>query len=398
VTVRPPLLFYCQHSRGLGHLVRSFALAGALAERFRVTLLCGGADPRAVRPPADVELVWLPPLGSAPTGALVSRDGRRSLERARQTRRRTLLDAYRSSRPRMLVLELFPFGRRKFADELLPLLDHARCAARPPLAVASVRDLLVGGRIDQQAHDEVASVLANQYLDAVLVHSDPRFARFEETFRPRVPLRVAVHHTGFVVREPRAPRHDRHGPARVVVSAGGGLVGGHLLRAAIGAHGLLARDLGLRTRVVAGPFLSEADWNALRRNAAGLAGLELRRSVPDLAAELCAASASVSQCGYNTVLDVLQAGVPALVVPFAEAGEDEQTERARRLERLGAVRVLAPGQLDGPTLAAAISELLHFRPRRLELDLDGARTSARLLAALEQSEAPVALEPAAALR
>jgi predicted glycosyltransferase len=398
VSARPTLLFYCQHSRGLGHLVRSFALASALAEQFRVTLLCGGAIPRAVRPPADVELVWLPPLGAAPSGALVSRDGPRGLDRARGRRRRTLLDAYRSTRPRVLVLELFPFGRRKFADELLPLLDRAHCGPRPPLAVCSVRDLLVGGRRDQQAHDEVACALANQYLDAVLVHSDPRFARFEETFRPRVPLRVPVHHTGFVVREAGVPPRRPNGPPRVVVSAGGGLVGASLLHAAVEAHGLLARDLRLRTRVVAGPFLPEADWSSLRRAATGLAGLELRRSVPDLAAELRAASASVSQCGYNTALDVHQAGVPALVVPFAAEGEDEQAERARRLEALGAVRVLAPERLDGATLAAAIAELLRFRPPPLDLDLDGARTSARLLAALERRGAADALEPATALR
>src|SRR5918994_1726033 len=112
-----------------------------------------------------------------------SSSGRRRLDRAHGARRRTLLEAYRSSRPRVLLLELFPFGRRKFAAELLPLLDHARSAPRPPLAACSVRDLLVGGRRDQQAHDEVACALANQYLDAVLVHSDPRFARFDETFR-----------------------------------------------------------------------------------------------------------------------------------------------------------------------------------------------------------------------
>ena len=288
MSARPPLLFYCQHSRGLGHLVRSFALAAALAERFRVTLLCGGAIPRVLPPPSEVELVWLPPLGAAPGGALVSRDGRRRLDRARDARRRTLLDAYRTSRPRVLVLELFPFGRRKFADELLPLLDQARSGSRPPLAVCSVRDILVGGRRDQQAHDEVACALANQYLDAVLVHSDPRFARFEETFRPRVPLRVPVHHTGFVVREAggRRTRPVRTGRRE---SSSRPAVASSARRSSMPqsqAHRLLTRDRRLRMRVVAGPFLPEADWSSLRRSASGLAGLELRRSVPDLAAEL----------------------------------------------------------------------------------------------------------------
>jgi predicted glycosyltransferase len=42
VSHRPALLLYCQHSLGLGHLQRSWALASHLAEAFRVTLVSGG--------------------------------------------------------------------------------------------------------------------------------------------------------------------------------------------------------------------------------------------------------------------------------------------------------------------------------------------------------------------
>jgi predicted glycosyltransferase len=110
--------------------------------------------------------------------------------------------------------------------------------------------------------------------------------------------------------------------------------------------------------------------------------VRLRRFVADLTAELTTAAASVSQCGYNTALDLVRAGVPALVVPYSEGREDEQTRRARRLERLGAVRVLAPERLDAQTFAREVGELLDFRPRAPELDVDGARASARLLARL----------------
>ena len=66
-------------------------------------------------------------------------------------------------------------------------------------------------------------------------------------------------------------------------------------------------------------------WRSLCDLAQGREGIELRKYVPDLCAELSSAVASVSQCGYNTVLDILRAGIPALVVPFAEGREDEQT-------------------------------------------------------------------------
>ena len=49
--MKPALLFYCQHSVGLGHLMRSYALCDRLAERFRVVLIAGGELPNGIDPP-----------------------------------------------------------------------------------------------------------------------------------------------------------------------------------------------------------------------------------------------------------------------------------------------------------------------------------------------------------
>jgi predicted glycosyltransferase len=388
---RPALLFYCQHSLGLGHAVRSFALAAALVRHFRVVVACGGELPESLPPPDDVELVVLPALASR-DGQLVSR-GRSSLDAARQRRRRLLLDTFRTLSPCVLVIELFPFGRRKFADELVPLLEAAVATAPSPVVVSSVRDILVGRQPDQQAHDTLTCVLANRYFDAVLVHSDPSFARLEESFRPSIPLLVPVFHTGFVVADKHGPSAGPKRDGRVVVSAGGGLVGEPLLRAALDARPLLPEDL--RLDLVAGPFLPDEAWSSLEASARALEGVRLRRFVADLAGELATASASLSQCGYNTALDLLRARVPALVVPFSEGREDEQTRRARRLERLGAVRVLEPERLDASSIAQEVQELLRFRPLPLDLDVDGARASGRLLARLTGAGLPLEEEATA---
>jgi predicted glycosyltransferase len=300
-----------------------------------------------------------------------------TVERARAGRLGTILATLRAARPAILVVELFPFGRRKFAEELIPLLEEARRPGRPrPLVACSVRDILVSRGEGQRVHDERASRVANRYFDAVLVHSDPRFARLSESFRPATPLRAAVHHTGFVVPEPPGPTPLRPG-SPVVVSAGGGRVGEPLVRAAVRAQRLLGARPGMK--VIAGPFLAQRSWRALRADARDCEGLELVACVGDLEPELHGASASVSQCGYNTALQVVRSRVPALVVPFAAEGEDEQTRRARRLAALGAVRMLHPRDLGPSSLAAEIRALRRFRPRPTELDMDGARTSAELL-------------------
>ena len=95
---RPALLFYCQHSVGLGHLMRSYALCTALRERFRVVLLCGGALPDGIRPPAGVHVVALPPLGVGADGAFASRDPSYTLEQAWTARCERILATFRAVR------------------------------------------------------------------------------------------------------------------------------------------------------------------------------------------------------------------------------------------------------------------------------------------------------------
>lgn len=386
---RPRLLFHCQHSLGLGHLVRSLALASGLAEHFDVVLLNGGRLPEGTRVPAGVRVVDLPPLGHDADHRLVSHDPGRTVDEAKDARRRLVLEAYEATAPAVVLVELYPFGRRKFEFELLPLLDAVAATPRRPLVVCSVRDILVG-RSDGGRHDERASRRANASFDAVLVHADPAFARLEESFRPATPLRVTVHHTGFVAPPaPPAPAGPPGPPAdRVLVSAGGGMVGEPLFRAAAGAAGEVRRRTGLSTTIVAGPFLPAPALDGLRAAAAGCPALDVVRRVDDLAAEIRRASVSVSQCGYNTTLDLLRAGTPAVVVPYAEGGEDEQTRRAERLAAMGALRMVPPTELDARRLAAEVADIVRFRPAPVALDLDGRTTSARIVAELAGVLAP----------
>lgn len=391
---RERLLFYCQHSLGMGHLVRSLALAESLAVRFRVVLLNGGKFPRGLAAPRGVEVVNLPPLGLDTEGRLVSRDGRRTAERAKELRRALIMRTYRRMRPRVVLVELFPFGRKKFAGELLPLLEEARAESPRPLVCCSLRDILVGKRAEQQKHDARAVETANRYFDAVLVHSDPTFARLEESLGSFDTLTTPVHYTGFVLPQHEPMTDDvTKGGGQILVSAGGGLVGEKLFSAVVAAYRLLREMEDVTMKIVAGPFLPEGAWQRLRESARRLPGLSVRRFVPDLCAEMRRSAASVSQCGYNTALDILRAGVPALVVPFADGGEDEQLKRARRLASLGTLRVAEQGELDPPRFARELRGLLTFRPSRSALDLRGADNSANIIDSLLRSQTSRAYVP-----
>lgn len=377
--MKQAILFYCQHSLGMGHLVRSLALAERLADRFHVLLLNGGRLPKGIAVPSNIQLVKLPPIGMDETGQLVSHDKRTSVARALDRRQQIIQETFAALKPAAVFIELFPFGRKKFAPELLPLLQAARAVETRTLVVCSVRDMLVRQRANQQKHDDRAAAWANEFFDLVLVHSDPSFARFEESFDSRVPLQVPIKYTGFVVpRSSPSPAQPKR--KRIVVSAGGGIVGEPLLRLAIEAHQHLEPDVEMK--VIAGPFLNEDSWRELRALARGRNGLRLVRQVADLCSELSGAALSISQAGYNTCLDVLRASVPALLVPFAKENEDEQRRRASRLQDLGAVRVIEQNQLSPMQLATEIRHSMSSKMGTPALDLNGARNTTTLIEAM----------------
>lgn len=379
----PSLLFWCQHSLGLGHLVRSLALAEALTDHFHVVLLNGGRLPEGHRVPDGVELINLAPLGHDDRYELVSHDPDVDVDTAKQQRVAAILDALDRHGPAVVLLELYPFGRKKFAFEVEPLLDAvAALGDARPRVVCSVRDILVNQRRDQARHDERAALAVNARMDAVLVHSDPAFASLDESFRPATPLAVPVHHTGFVTQRTRAVAHAGPRAERVIVSVGGGMVGEPIVRAAVAAHRSVFVQTGLTTTVVGGPFLPEPVWRWLASESDRSPWLEVVRHVPDLAGEIARSAVSVSQCGYNTTMDLLRAGTPAVVVPYTEGKEDEQIRRAERLAALGALTSLSSDDLDPDRLAAAIAAARHASPPAIALDLDGATNSARIVARL----------------
>jgi predicted glycosyltransferase len=155
-----------------------------------------------------------------------------------------------------------------------------------------------------------------------------------------------------------------------------------LFEAAVDAHEMTPVAERVPMHIVTGPFLSEPEYDALTSRGARYSDLTIERSVPTLRPYLETAAVSISQCGYNTALDLLQTHVPALVVPFAEGRESEQRARAARLEALGALRALDSTALTGERLRREIAATRAFVPQPISLDMNGATETRRAIAGL----------------
>ena len=394
------LMFYCQHVLGMGHVVRSLEIVKAL-ESFDVTFINGGAALPDLPWPSSIKIVNLPAITSdGEFEALHISDPSQSLERLQTARRDTLLTTVTALTPDVLMLELFPFGRIRFANELLPLLAHIRLEGMPTTVICSLRDILVG-KSDQVRHDEWVASLINRYFDGLLVHADPQFQKLEETFSRTQDITCPITYTGFVAQTvtsklpaelPGLPDPHSQTPL-IVVSIGGGRVGIELLESAIRAYQLLTTTFPCRMMIFSGPYLPEEHFSTLQTMIKGHAHISLMRYSSDFLSYLQLADLSISMAGYNTCMNVVSTGTKALMLPFQGRGNQEQTIRAMKLEALGFVKLISKENLQPKYLCPLMHDLLnskaHKRPSTL--DTQGATNTEKALRTFLEQGTPTHL-------
>jgi predicted glycosyltransferase len=366
------ILFYSQHVLGIGHFFRSMEIARAL-EPHEVLFVEGGEPLVDFTPPPHVRRAFLPPIMMDPSFSRIEvRD--REMKDLWTDRTDLLLRFFLDFQPHWIITELFPFGRRAFRHELVPLLEAAHKDASKTRVACSIRDILVEKQDVEKYETRVLEIL-NHWYDLLLVHTDPRVIDLGETFSRMDEIAAPVVYTGFVCRNAPA-RRPGDGRRVIVASTGGGRVGVDLLLTVIRGFNRMGRT-DLELRVFLGPFMEEADRTALFNLASGDSRISLRPFASDFLAELAGADLSISMAGYNTCMDLIASKVPALVYPFPQ--NREQAMRAERMERLGLLRVLK--SLSERDLMEAVEHLLThpLMPAPHTLELDGAAKTARVL-------------------
>ena len=372
------ILFYVQHLLGIGHLRRTLAIAEACQNAGTPVAVITGGMPINLQQASPFPVHQLDPLqsGDLSFSSIVDRRGEPLNDVLETVRTKELLRIFHDLRPKVLVTELFPFGRRRFRFELLPLLEAARTAKTPVLC--SVRD-----SVQKRSRAREAETIGwlRDYYQRVLVHGEQEFLPLSDSFAEFDQIADLVSYTGFVdttsYSKPRGESSLRRS-REVLVSAGGGKAGEQLYLAAAQASALSMHS-DIVWRILAGASPDPDFVSRLRQMGSDTLTVEPNRA--DFRELLSGCRLSVSQAGYNSVVDILSSGAPALLVPFTgKGGETEQPARAQHLLKIKRAQVLPEADLDGPALAAAADSLLAQPPGSFApVDCDGAERSAEAL-------------------
>jgi predicted glycosyltransferase len=381
--------YYCQHVLGVGHLHRSLEICRHLAARYPTTLILGG--PKVSFDPAGLEIFQLPGLQMDENFQNLSPcDPDLSLERARERRRELLYHHFSTNSPDIFITELFPFGRKAFRFELEPLLKAIATRKLAPCKVfSSVRDILVEKTEGRMKFEKKVVETLNSFFDGVLVHSDPKVITLEQTFSQLSSIQIPIYYTGFVgpkaaskqvaAKDIRQRLQLPGGTRLIVASIGGGGVGGKLLESCIAAFELLDQSKQqYQLQIFSGPYLPDQQYQKLQQRTSPR--IALQRFTKEFPEWLEAADLSISMAGYNTSINLVAAGIPALIYPFTQ--NREQQMRAVRLAAKLPIRVLRETDLDPEILAQRISTQLELKPAKSDINIDGAEQTVSIISSL----------------
>jgi len=369
-------LFVTNECAGLGHLRRTINLARAITEAnpdATALIVTGSAALGSFELPERVDTVKLPVFRREADGTLYAATLGVDMQMIASMRCDILRSTAAAFDPDVVVVDKTPLGLR---DELVPMLDDLRQRGRARI-VLGLRNVEDDPARVREAWSEagVLSAVA-RYYDCVVVYGPANTTSDALSCLEGVTLPVPVVRVGFVGSLPASTPPDDLPSDYLLVTVGGGSDGSDLIDAVLDAE--QHAPFPFPIVVVTGPLMSPAIVSRLANRCDG-EHVRLFEFRHDMGNVLAGAVGVVTMGGYNTISEVLQTGVPALVIPRVRPSQ-EQLIRARQLVDLDLAAMLHPDDITPAHMFDAVSDMVG-RPRRPidRADYGGAERTATLL-------------------
>lgn len=360
----PRILIYSQDGLGLGHMRRTSLLAAEFIRQVpgasALTLSDSPLGQFFATSPGH-DFLKLPSIRKAGPGEWEAVSLSSSFPDVLDLRSRIIVSAIRGFEPDVVLVDHMPHGAM---GELVPALRKVRSDRMR--VVLGLRDILDAPEIVRRRWTaEGAYEALEEFYDEVLVYGSRDVLDVSEEYAWPKSLALRPTYCGYVCEEPhrRARRLSavpvESDPARptVLVVAGGGGDAHRMLSSVLGAAESVHASTSAEFLVVTGPFMPTADVQALQRQAADLTMVEVRRRIRGRG-RMARADLVVAMAGYNTTVELLNAGTPTLLIPRTGPSAEQRT-RARLFADREWVRWIDPDHLEPDVVAAAIVRALR---------------------------------------
>ena len=367
------ILYYCQSLLGVGHIACSMRIIEELLPHCEVDLIQGGLEAaRMLEHPNLRRLKQTNLLHDHATHELFDPLGARTVDEIWLEREKEIA-AFLRGRYDAIVVEFYPFGRRRLKREIVNLFNAVRASSGPIPIFCAVREVLVPGTPEQERR--IVQTI-RKYIHTVFVRGDPNVIRFDETFACTPEIEDRLVYTGYVGAQLPARRPPRK--KQILVSQGGGSIGPELIDGAIQAAALMP---DYRFVLVMGARTTPQQRAGVRERVRN-ANVDVVPFLADFQQHMMESAVSISLGGDNTLSDLLTARTPGLAYPYQ--GNSEQRFRIRKFVEKGLLLELSAQDLEGPRLKAMIERALALPAAQRDVAVDGARVTAEKIRGLLQ--------------
>jgi predicted glycosyltransferase len=368
------VLIYSHDTFGLGHLRRSRAIANAIVEErpnTSVVIISGSPVIGNFEFGSGVDYIRIPGVTKLPDGDYRCLNLNVSLDEAVGLRQDLILQAVKSFKPDVFIVDKEPTG---FRGEVLPALDYLKdSGCHLVLGIRDVMDepaLLVPEWERKDAREALI-----RYYDEIWVYG------LKDVYQPLAALNLPPHveqritYTGYLRREvPPTPSLTRYSKITkqpfILVTTGGGGDGDDLIDWVISAYETDA-ELEMPALILFGPFMNRDKRRSFMERITRHPKLDAMSFDNKIELLMQKADTIVAMGGYNTFCEILSFNKRALIVPRTKP-RLEQYIRALEAERLGLVSMLSDHSepRTAERMAAALRNL-SSRPRPFEVVIPG---------------------------
>ena len=387
----PRIFLYSHDTYGLGHLRRNLAIAEHLMARkpgFSVRLLPGSPVIGSWVLPEGLDVTALPPVIKTGVETYAPRNSTLPFGLVKAYRESLILKSVIEETPEIFLVDHAPAGMNA---ELLSTLAFIRREMPHTQIILGLRDILDNPKTVRNIWEQQSIIpLLETLYHRILVYGCRELFDVVEGYGIPDHIAKKLLYCGYIARDPKRvlTEHPR-GTPRILVTAGGGEDGYFLMEAYLRALPKLSLR-GIKSQIVTGPLMSATQREALDRLAASDRNIEIIPSTTDLPTMLQHVDLVIAMGGYNTSVEIVASGKPAILVPRA-APREEQRLRAEVLARLGLAWSVEQGpDLDqrlADCIEMALTEATPRTPRR-GLDLNGVSRVGDLFDSMTRTETP----------
>ncbi|UIJ72041.1 glycosyltransferase family protein [Aurantimonas sp. HBX-1] len=370
---RPPrVLIYSHDTFGLGHLRRCRVIAQALvAHRPDITILIVAGSPvvGSFSFPPQVDFIRVPGVVKLGADTYAPSNPGLTLEDLTEIRSAVIKKTAEIFNPDIFIVDKEPLGMRGEVEESLQLLR--RNGARLVLGLRDIMDE-PSRLVEEWTRKDAFAAIENLY-DDIWIYGLPQICDPLAGIGVSEAVRRKAVFTGYLHRadEPSGalPERIRLGEKPyVLVTTGGGGDGAMLVDWVLRAYES-DTGIGVRAKIVLGPFMDAALQTDFKRRAAKLDAVDAITFAASIEPLFENAVGVVAMGGYNTFCEILSFDKPAVVVPRSQPRLEQQI-RASQAEALGLLRMLPDDRFeDAAAMAAAIRALpTQARPKSAAID------------------------------